>query len=228
MRRMSDTLTLRERVPLAWSHASDKDSLKIKKLEHVLVGKPLCALPGHALGRAALLAGALLVIATPKAEARGALIEDQGACLVKVGPDILYFSGYQASTGKQKFCEDAPNIGESTTFVFDVADEELRQRRIRILHNLGDDREPVDGPLVAEASPEVHPNGTFSLVHRFAEGGSFIGIVSVERASGDFSTARYPFSVGRAPQSIIPYLLLGLAAALALGVIVKQRLERQG
>jgi hypothetical protein len=182
------------------------------------------------LGRWALLIGALLFIATPRASARGALIEDQGACLLKIGPDILYFSGYQASSGKQKFCEDAPKVGEETTFVFDVADEELRQRKIgfRILRNLGDAREPVDGPLVAEVAPQAHPTGTFSLVHRFAEGGSFIGIVTLERASGDQSTARYPFSVGGAPQSAIPYLLLGLAAALAIAVLAKQRLDRRG
>jgi hypothetical protein len=182
------------------------------------------------LGRWALLIGALLFIATPRASARGALIEDQGACLLKIGPDILYFSGYQASTGKQKFCEDAPKVGEETTFVFDVADEELRHRKIgfRILRNLGDAREPVDGPLVAEVAPQAHPTGTFSLVNRFAEGGSFIGIVTLERASGDLSTARYPFSVGGAPRSAIPYLLLGLAAALAIGVLAKQRLDRRG
>ena len=182
------------------------------------------------LGRWALLVGAFLFIAAPRAEARGALIDDQGACLLKIGPDILYFSGYQASTGKQKFCEDAPKVGEDTTFVFDVADEELRQRKIgfRILRNLGDDREPVDGPLVAEVSPQVHPNGTFSLVRRFAEAERFIGIVTLERASGDVSTARFPFSVGGSTQSAIPYLLLGLAAALAIGVLVKQRWGRQG
>jgi hypothetical protein len=183
------------------------------------------------LGRWAFLVGAFLFIATPRAEARGALIEDQGACLLKIGPDILYFSGYQASTGKHKFCEDAPKVGEDTSFVFDVADEELRQRKIgfRILRNLGDEREPVDGPLVGEVSPQVHPTGTFDLVHRFAEGGQFIGIVTLERASGDLSTARFPFSVGGTPQSFIPYVLLGLAAALAIGVLAKQRLlDRQG
>jgi len=182
------------------------------------------------LGRWAFLIGAFLFISAPRAEARGALIDEQGACLVKIGPDILYFSGYQASTGKQKFCEDAPKVGEDTTFVFDVADEELRQRKIgfRILANLGDEREPVDGPLVAEVSPQVHPTGTFSLVHRFAEAGPFIGIVTLERASGDLSTARFPFSVGGAARSALPYFLLGLAAALAIGLLVKQRWDRQG
>ena len=30
-----------ERVPVAWTHAIEKDSLKINGLEHVLAGKPL-------------------------------------------------------------------------------------------------------------------------------------------------------------------------------------------
>ena len=38
------------RVPLAWNHASDKDSLKIKNLEHALIEKPLSTFPGHGLG----------------------------------------------------------------------------------------------------------------------------------------------------------------------------------
>jgi hypothetical protein len=182
------------------------------------------------LGRWALLIVAFLFTATLRAEARGVLIEDQGACLVKVGPDILYFSGYQASTGKQKFCEDAPKAGEETTFVFDIPEQELREMKIgfRILRDAGGEREPVDGPLVAEVLPKIHPTGTFSLEHRFAEAGNFVGVVTIERPSGDLSTARFPFSVGRAARLPIPYLLLGLAAALALGLLVKQRLERQG
>jgi hypothetical protein len=38
-----------ERVPIAWNHAIEKDSLQINELEHVLVGKPLHTFPGHAL-----------------------------------------------------------------------------------------------------------------------------------------------------------------------------------
>jgi uncharacterized membrane protein YuzA (DUF378 family) len=49
----------------------------------------------------------------------------------------------------------------------------------------------------------------------------------VERASGDYSTALYPFLVGPSPRSNISYVLLGLAAALALGLLVKQRLDRR-
>ena len=46
-------VALLERVPLAWNHASEKDSLKIKELEHALIGKPLRTFPGHALERIA-------------------------------------------------------------------------------------------------------------------------------------------------------------------------------
>jgi hypothetical protein len=181
-------------------------------------------------GRWALLIGAFFFTAVARAEARGALIYDQGACILKVGPDILYFSGYQSSSGKQKFCEDAPKAGDGTTFVFDIPEEELRQRKIgfRIVQNAGDEREPVDGALVAEVAPQFHPTGTFSLGRHFPEAGNFIGIVTIERPSGDQSTARFPFSVGGAPRSPIPYLLLGLAAALALVVFVMQRREKKG
>lgn len=180
-------------------------------------------------GSRAFLVGAFLFAALLRAEARGALIYDQGACMVKVGPDIIYFSGYQASAGKEKFCEDAPRAGEDATFVFDVPDEELRHRKIgfSILRNMGDERDPVDGPLVAQIAPQAHPTGTFSLGHQFPESGNFIGIVTIEGPSGDRSTARFPFSVGGAPRFNIPYLLLGLAAALALVVFVMQRREKK-
>ena len=45
---------LPERVPIAWNHAIEKDSLKIKKLGHVRIGKPLRTFPALAF---ALLMG---------------------------------------------------------------------------------------------------------------------------------------------------------------------------
>ncbi len=85
--------------------------------------------------------------------ARGALGYDQDQCVIKIGPDFLYFSGYQSASAQRKFCEDAPAIGE-TTFVFDYGQDELRQMKadFRILRDTGetsDDGGPIGGPSLA-------------------------------------------------------------------------------
>ncbi|HMK89637.1 MAG TPA: hypothetical protein VK446_08395 [Methylocystis sp.] len=154
------------------------------------------------------------------ADARGPLGYDQDQCVLKIGPDFLYFSGYQAGAGRRKFCEDVPNVGE-TTFVFDYGQDELREMKtdFRILKAGGSGEDPsAEGPTVAYLAPKVYLKGTFNLVHRFDEAGNYVGVVTMETPNGDKWTARFPFSVGGAPTSETPYLLMALAAVLAIGL----------
>ena len=94
--------------------------------------------PCNSLLSIAAAAGLALALAAPRAEARGALGYDQEACVLKVGPDFLYFSGYQFAASPRKFCEDVPEVGE-TTLVFDLAQDELRQMKLdfRITRDAG-------------------------------------------------------------------------------------------
>ncbi|MGA8170595.1 MAG: hypothetical protein WB816_07160 [Methylocystis sp.] len=174
----------------------------------------------------AVAAGLALAFAAPRAEARGALGYDQEMCVLKVGPDFLYFSGYQFAASPRKFCEDFPDLGE-TTLVFDLAQDELRQMKLdfRILRDTGETAEgaPADGPTVAYLPPEIYPKGTFSFVHKFEEPGNFIGVVTVDGPNGEHWVARYPFSVGGAPRSRTPFVLLALACVLALGLYFASR-----
>src|SRR5271169_5025117 len=98
----------------------------------------------------AAAAGLALALAAPRAEARGALGYDQEACVLKVGPDFLYFSGYQFAVSQRKFCEDVPELGD-TTMVFDLAQDELRQMKLdfRIIRDAG--ATPTEG-AAADAS----------------------------------------------------------------------------
>ena len=174
-----------------------------------------------------MAAGLTLALAFPQAEARGSLGYDQDACVLKVGPDFLYFSGYQFAVSQRKFCEDVPQVGE-TTLVFDLAQDELRQMKLdfRITRDAG--ATPAEG-AAAEAStvaylpPEIYPRGTFSFVHNFDEPGNFVGVVTADGPNGEHWVASYPFSVGGAPASMTPLILLVLASALALGLYFASR-----
>ncbi|HXY58143.1 MAG TPA: hypothetical protein VEH76_06145 [Methylocystis sp.] len=175
--------------------------------------------------RAIFILAALAAIASSpqKASARGALGYDQDQCVIKIGPDFLYFSGYQLNLNAEhrKFCEDAPGVGD-TTFVFDYGQEELRQMKadFRILRDNGPSGgdQGVDGPSLAYLPPAVYPKGTFSFVYRFDDPGNYIGVVTMDGPEGEHWVARFPFSVGGAGPSKTPYVLLALAAAMALGL----------
>jgi hypothetical protein len=170
---------------------------------------------------AAALAAAATLGAEPAA-GRGALGYDQDQCVLKIGPDFLYFSGYQNAAAHRKFCEDAPAVGE-TTFVFDYGQDELRQMKadFRILRDSGDEQaSAADGESLAYLPPRVYPSGTFSFVYRFNEPGDYRGIVSIEGQDGEKWIASFPFSVGGPPPSTMPYILLAVAAALAVLVFL--------
>jgi hypothetical protein len=183
--------------------------------------------PCNSLLSIAVAAALALALAATRAEARGALGYDQEACVLKVGPDFLYFSGYQFAVSQRKFCEDVPEVGD-TTLVFDLAQDELRQMKLdfRIMRDAG--ATPTEG-AAAEAStvaylpPETYPKGTFSFVHKFDEPGNFVGVVTADGPNGEHWVASYPFSVGGAPASMTPLILLVLASALALGLYFASR-----
>ncbi len=175
-------------------------------------------------------AGLALALAAPQAQARGALGYDQDMCVLKIGPDVLYFSGYQFGLSQSKFCEDIPALGE-TTFVFDLAQDELREMKVdfRITRESGEATEgaPADGATVAYLPPQIYPKGTFSFVHRFDEAGSYVGVVTIDGPSGEHWVARYPFSVGGAPAPKAPFVLLALAGGLALALYFASRTEKK-
>ncbi|WP_424363661.1 hypothetical protein [Methylocystis parvus] len=156
-------------------------------------------------------------VASP-ASARGAIHKVEGSCLLKVGPDLMYFSGYQPSISHRKFCEDVPTTGE-TIFTLDYAQSEMREMKadLRIIRDVGGDTpENLQAATVAYLPPRIYPGGTLSLEHVFPETGDFIGIVTVAGPHGERWESRFPFSVGRLYSPRTPYYLMATAAALAL------------
>lgn len=172
------------------------------------------------LRRFALGAALALAIAggASPALAHGAIHKLEGSCLLKVGPDFMYFSGYQPAVSRRKFCEDVPTIGD-TIFTLDYAQSEMREMKadLRIVRDVGGDTpENLQAVTVAYLPPRIYPAGTLSLRHFFGEKGDFIGVVTVVGPHGERWESRFPFSVGRLYSPRTPYYLVATAAALAL------------
>jgi len=171
----------------------------------------------------ALALAALACFTAGAAAARGALVMDQDVCLLKVGPDVMYFSGYSPTTPANRFCEDVPTLGD-TVFTFDFAQEEMREMKteFRISRDTGDEatREALQANTIAYAAPKSYPTGTVTLQHNFTEAGDFVGIVTVDGAAGEHWEARFPFSVAPALPRRMPYYLIAAACILAFVVFV--------
>lgn len=171
------------------------------------------------------LAGVLIALgclADPASvHAHGAVRIEQNACVLKIGPDFMYFTGYQPELSQKKFCEDIPAIGD-TIFALDYAQDELRAMKadFRIIRRAGEGNEDaaqLAALTVAYLPPQAHPSGTLNLRHVFKETGEFVGIVTVDGPNGEHWVSRFPFSVGgHLFPARTPYYLLTAAALLAL------------
>ncbi len=177
-------------------------------------GKPAAAL---------VAAIAIFLALSTTIHARGAIGYDHDVCVLKIGPDFMYFTGYQPASSRKKFCEDAPSTGE-TIFILDYAQSEMRDMKtdFRIVRDVPQAEETGSLDAVTEAylPPKIYPNGTLNLDHVFREAGNFVGIVTAEGAHGERWVSRFPFSVGKPYASQTPYYLIALAAALALILLV--------
>lgn len=166
----------------------------------------------------------LFVAAAPQARAHGQMGWRQEACVLRVGPDFMYLTGYQPATSRKRFCEDIPTAGD-TIFVLDYAQEEMRAMTtdFRIVRNVGEaeEQERLDAVTVAYLPPKVYPAGTLEFEHVFKEDGDYVGIVTMEGPHGEHWVSRFPFSVGgRSLLARTPYILLAVAAALALLLVL--------
>jgi len=172
-----------------------------------------------------LLAMAALVSALgSSAFAHGAMQRQRNACLLQVGPDFMYFSGYQPAASRNRFCEDIPTTGD-TIFVLDYAQDEMRDMStdFRIIRDVGEneEQERLDAVTVAYLPPKIYPAGTLNFEHVFKEAGEFVGIVTMDGPHGEHWVSRFPFTVGGRPLSArMPYFLIAAAGTLALTLLV--------
>jgi len=178
-----------------------------------------------------LLAMSLL---TSAAYAHGGVGMVDNRCVLRIGPDIMFFTGYQPQNSREEFCDDVPNTGQ-TVVALDMQDTELRAMltEIRLIKDDGThtrmnglpvlsdaelaSKELLDPVTIAYFPPKQYPTGTLTFEHTLPENGKFIGIVTVRNEHGQTFVSQFPFSVGQ-PIARNIGMYVGLLVVLALGV----------
>jgi hypothetical protein len=174
------------------------------------------------------------VLLTSAAYAHGGVGMVDNRCVLRIGPDIMFFTGYQPQNSREEFCDDVPNTGQ-TVVALDMQDTELRAMltEIRLIKDDGThtrmnglpvlsdaelaSKELLDPVTIAYFPPKQYPTGTLTFEHTFPENGKFIGIVTVRNEHGQTFVSQFPFSVGQ-PIARNIGMYVGLLVVLALGV----------
>jgi hypothetical protein len=170
------------------------------------------------------------------AHAHGGVGMQDNRCVLRIGPDIMFFTGYQPQNSREEFCDDIPTTGQ-TVVVLDMQDSELRDMltEIRIIRDEGNHIKMNGLPFLTDAElaspqlldpvtithvlPKTYPTGTLNFEHTFPENGKFIGIVTVKNAHGQTYVSQFPFSVGQTlgkSFGIYVSLVVALVAAVYL------------
>ena len=174
------------------------------------------------------------VLLTSAAYAHGGVGMVDNRCVLRIGQDLMFFTGYQPQSSRDEFCDDIPSIGQ-TVVALDMQDTELRNMltEIRLIKDDGThtrmnglpiltdselaSKEVLDPVTISYLPPKKYPTGTLTFEHTFPETGKFIGIVSVQNAHGQTYVSQFPFSVGQpVGRNLVLYgiILAGLIAGV--------------
>lgn len=167
-----------------------------------------------------------------QAQAHGGVSVQENKCVMKIGPYLLSFTGYQPEKTYDKFCDDIPGSGR-TVIVLDAEQSsaganaageansnDLRDMAIdfRVLRNVGQAGDEVNMEQNTEVymPPKKYPTGTLHFEHNFKDG-NYIGLVSAKNDHGQVFVSRFPFAVGQTMgNALIVYLVGGV---IAIGAI---------
>ena len=174
------------------------------------------------------------VLLTSAAYAHGGVGMQDNRCVLRIGPDLMFFTGYQPQNSREEFCDDVPNAGQ-VVVALDMQETELREMltEIRIIRDDGThtrmnglpfltdaelaSSEVLDPVTITHLPPKKYPTGTLTFEHTFPEKGKFIGIVTVENQHGQKYVSQFPFAVGVPLGKSLA--LYGLLIAGLLGVV---------
>ncbi len=170
-----------------------------------------------------------MVLSTSAAHAHGGVGMRDNRCVLRIGPDIMFFTGYQPQNSRDEFCDDIPTTGQ-TVVALDMQDTELRDMltEIRIIKDEGNHTTMNGLPFLTDAElgspqvldlPKTYPTGTLTFEHTFPENGKFIGIVTVKNEHGQTYVSQFPFSVGQTlgkSMGIYAAMIVVLVAAVYL------------
>ncbi len=137
-----------------------------------------------------------MMLSASAAHAHGGVGMQDNRCVLRIGPDIMFFTGYQPQNSRDEFRDDIPTTGQ-TVVALDMQDNELRDMltEIRIIKDEGNHTTMNGLPFLTDAElrspqvldpvlPKTYPTGTLTFQHTFPENGKFIGIVTVKNAHG--------------------------------------------
>jgi hypothetical protein len=174
------------------------------------------------------------VLLTSAAYAHGGVGMVDNRCVLRIGKDIMFFTGYQPQNSRGEFCDDIPSPG-LTVVALDMQEPELRDMltEIRIIRDDGThtsmnglpvltpeelaSKEVLDPVTISYLPPKKYPTGTLTFQHNFPENGKFIGIVTVTNDHGQKFVSQFPFAVGEPiGKSLALYGLLVAAGAGAI------------
>ncbi len=175
------------------------------------------------------------VLLTSGAYAHGGVGMVDNRCVLRIGKDIMFFTGYQPQNSRDEFCDDVPNAGQ-TVVALDMQEPELRNMltEIRLIKDDGThtqmnglpflsdtelaNKAALDAVSIAYFPPKKYPTGTLTFEHTFPENGKFIGIVTVENDHGQKFVSQFPFAVGQQlGKSVVLYGMI--LVALIAGVV---------
>ncbi len=175
------------------------------------------------------LVWALLALSMSPIDARahGSVALEDDLCAIQIGYLKAHFKIYLPNTHQHEdFCEDLPAAGESI-FIMEYVHSGLGTVPIdfRIVENVTgmgsfarwehvQDIENLDAVTVLYRPPEIVPD-VFRVLHRFADPGEYIGIVTAATEQGEPYTAVFPFEVGFTGLGYWPLIVL-LAIGLQL------------
>jgi hypothetical protein len=183
-------------------------------------------------GLAAWLLATVLLASAAYAHGGVGMVDNR--CVLRIGPDLMFFTGYQPQNSRDEFCDDVPNTGQ-TVVALDMQDTELRDMltEIRIIRDVGTHTRMNGLPFLTDAelaSPEVldpvtikhlppkkYPTGTLTFALNFPQNDRFIGIVTVENQHGQRYVSQFPFAVGQPiGRNLVLYgfILAGLIAGV--------------
>jgi hypothetical protein len=174
------------------------------------------------------------VLLTSAAYAHGGVGMQDNRCVLRIGPDLMFFTGYQPQNSREEFCDDVPNKGQ-VVVALDMQDTELREMltEIRLIKDNGThtrmnglpflsdaelaSKELLEPATIAYLPPRKYPTGTLTFEHTFPENGKFIGIVTVENQHGQKYVSQFPFAVGVPLGKSLA--LYGMLTAALFGVV---------
>ncbi len=180
-----------------------------------------------AFNRKLILCFALSLIMPGYALGHGGVAYEEDLCVINIDFLQAHFTIYQPqSSGNEEFCEEIPSVSE-TVFVMEYQHEFLKQMPVdfRIIEDTQDfgiyarweDVQTIPDLEAVTAfyqPPVIRTQGAFTTEYEFAEGGTYIGIVTATHPENDrVYNAVFYFQVGGPDYGTLPWFF-GLAILL--------------